>query len=136
MMNIDPSQLPDGNDQTNQRPDLVPGQPILLPGGIRNHAIPLNLAAFAPPPLDPAGVITGFDNNNNPICAATCGLVSRFGTSPNGVIRAPHAWQIDMALVKETRLTERVSTEFGVQVFNIFNHVQLGDPSSDNLILN
>ena len=32
-MNISPTQLPDGNDQTNQRPDLVPGVPILLGGG-------------------------------------------------------------------------------------------------------
>ena len=35
--------------------------------------------------------------------------------------------------MKETKLTERVSLEFGVQAFNIFNHVQLGDPH--NLVL-
>jgi hypothetical protein len=38
--------------------------------------------------------------------------------------------------MKETRLTERVSMKFGVQFFNIFNHVQFGDPSTDNLTLN
>lgn len=32
-MNINASQLPDGNDQTTQRPDLVPGVPLFLPGG-------------------------------------------------------------------------------------------------------
>jgi hypothetical protein len=62
--------------------------------------------------------------------------VSRFGTAPNGVIRALHAWQIDFALMKSTKITERVAVEFGMQVFNIFNHVQLGDPSTDNLALN
>jgi hypothetical protein len=134
-MNINSSQLPDGNDQTNQRPDLVPGVPVLL-GGVHNNTIQINPAAFAPPPLDPGGLITGFDSSGNPICASTCGLVSRFGSAPNGLIRALNAWQIDMALVKETKLTERVSAEFGVQVFNIFNHVQLGDPSTDNLTLN
>jgi hypothetical protein len=39
-----------------------------------------------------------------------------------------------MALMKNTKLTERLSVEFGVQVFNILNHVQLGDPN--NLALN
>ena len=50
-MNISPTQLPDGNDQTTQRPDLVPGVPLLLPGGVHNYTIPINPAAFAPPPL-------------------------------------------------------------------------------------
>jgi len=121
-MNISPTQLPDGNDQTTQRPDLVPGVPLLLPGGSQNHTIAINPAAFAPPPLDPAG--------------ASYGLVSRFGDAPNGLIRALNAWQIDIAFMKEIKLTERVSTQFGVQVFNIFNHVQLGDPSGDNLAFN
>ncbi len=121
-MNISPTQLPDGNDQTTQRPDLVPGVPLLLPGGSQNHTIAINPAAFAPPPLDPAG--------------ASYGLVSRFGNAPNGLIRALNSWQIDIALIKETKLTERVSAQFGVQVFNIFNHVQLGDPSTDNLAFN
>jgi hypothetical protein len=121
-MNISPTQLPDGNDQTTQRPDLVPGVPLLLPGGTQNHTIPINPAAFAPPPLDPSG--------------ASYGLVSRFGNALNGLIRALNSWQIDFALMKETKVTERVSVQFGVQVFNIFNHVQLGDPSGDNLAFN
>jgi hypothetical protein len=44
------------------------------------------------------------------------------------MLRALDSWQIDMALTKETKLTERVAMEFAVQAFNIFNHVQLGDP--------
>ena len=135
-MNISPAQLPDGNDQTNQRPDLVPGVPLLLPGGVRNYTIPINPAAFAAPPLNPGGAITGFDSNNNPICALSCGLVSRFGDAPNGLIRALNAWQIDVGLTKQIKLTERASMKFAVQAFNIFNHVQLGDPNSGNLALN
>jgi hypothetical protein len=135
-MNINSTELPDGNDQTTQRPDLVPGVPVLLPGGARNHTLPINLAAFAPPPLDPNGAVSAFDSSGNPICSLSCGLISRFGNAPNGLIRALNAWQIDLALMKETKLTERVAMEFGVQVFNIFNHVQFGDPSTDNLTLN
>jgi hypothetical protein len=128
-MNISPTQLPDGNDQTTQRPDLVPGVPVLLPGGVHNYTIPINPAAFAPPPL-----ASGTDQFGVPY--ASYGLVSRFGDAPNGLIRALAAWQIDMALTKTTKITERVSTEFGVQVFNIFNHVQLGDPNTGNLAFN
>jgi hypothetical protein len=130
-MNISPDQLPDGNDQTTQRPDLVPGVPIFLPGGVQNHTLPINPAAFAPPPLDPTGVADASGN-----CINTCGLVSRFGSAPNGLIRALNVWQIDLALTKETKLTERVSMKFGAQIFNIFNHVQFGDPNPNNIAFN
>jgi hypothetical protein len=33
--------------------------------------------------------------------------------------------KLDMVM-KETKLTERLAVEFGVQAFNVFNHVQLG----------
>jgi hypothetical protein len=130
-MNINPSQLPDGNDQTTQRPDLVPGVPIFLPRGVQNHTLSINPAAFAPPPLDPTGVADASGN-----CVNTCGLVSRFGTSPNGVIRALNVWQIDLAFTKEAKLSERLSMEFGAQVFNIFNHTQYGDPNTNNIAFN
>jgi hypothetical protein len=131
-MNISPTQLPDGNDQTTQRPDLVPGIPLTLPGGVQNHTLPINPAAFAPPPLDPAGIADPISG----LCTSVCGLVSRFGSAPNGLFRALNSWQIDLALMKETRITERVTVQFGAQFFNIFNHVQLGDPSTDNLAFN
>jgi len=128
MINFSPDQLPDGNDQTTQRPDLVPGVPIFLPGGVQNHTLPINPAAFAPPPLAPGGVA---DSSGN--CVDTCGLISRFGDAPNGLIRALNSWQIDLALTKETKLTEGISIEVGAQIFNIFNHTQYGDPNPNNL---
>ena len=113
--------LPDGNDQTTQRPDLVPGVPLTLrnqhPATPNTPGVPLiNAAAFQAPPVDANGNFT------------------RYGNEPNGVIRALNYWQIDLALTKETKLTEHVSMEFAVQAFNIFNHVQLGDPSALNLL--
>ncbi len=115
--------LPDGNDQTSQRPDLIPGVPLLLP-----HQSPLtpaspgspmiNAAAFAPPPTDANGNF------------------ARYGDAPNGVFRALNSWQIDLALTKETKLTERVAMEFAVQAFNIFNHTQLADPGDLTLYYN
>src|SRR5579871_6310703 len=112
--------LPDGNDQTNQRPDIIPGVPLTLPNQHpavgTNPGLPyINAAAFQAPPVDANGNFT------------------RFGNEPNGAIRALPYWQIDLALIKDTKLTERASLEFGVQVFNIFNHVQFGDPGALNL---
>ena len=115
LMNLSGSQtllLPDGNDQTSQRPDLVPGVPLTLPGGGHNGVPLINAAAFEAPPVDANGNFT------------------RFGDAPNGVVRALDSWQVDLALRKETKVTERFSMEFAVQAFNIFNHVQLGDPGT------
>ncbi|HKV04132.1 MAG TPA: carboxypeptidase-like regulatory domain-containing protein [Candidatus Acidoferrales bacterium] len=112
--NVQPNQLPDGNDQTNQRPDITPGVPLYLPGGGKNELPWINPAAFQAPPQN-----TG---------SSVAGAVTRFGNEGNGVIRALHSWQLDLALAKETKLTERFELEFAVQVFNILNHTQLGDP--------
>jgi hypothetical protein len=104
--------LPDGNDQTSVRPDIVPGVPLTLPGG-GHHGVPLiNPAAFQAPPVDANGSFL------------------RYGDAGNGIIRALDSWQMDLALTKETKLTERVSMELGMQAFNVFNQVQLGDPGS------
>jgi len=70
----------------------------------------INLGAFQAPPVDANGNFL------------------RYGDAPNGVVRAPNSRQIDLALSKETKLTERASMELGIQAFNIFNHVQLADP--------
>ena len=76
----------------------------------------INAAAFTAPPVNAQGFFT------------------RYGNASNGLIRALTAWQIDLELTKITKLTERVSMEFGVQAFNIFNHVQLGDPGNFTLV--
>jgi hypothetical protein len=101
--------LPDGNDQTTVRPDLVPGVPVTLPGGGRNGVPLINFAAFQAPPVDANGNFL------------------RYGNEGNGDIRALPSWQVDTAITKDTQLTERFTLEFGVQAFNIFNHTQLGD---------
>jgi hypothetical protein len=108
--------LPDGNDQTSQRPDVIPGVPLTLPGGGHNGVPLINAAAFQAPPVDADGNFT------------------RFGDAPNGLFRALDSWQIDLALTKQTKLSERVSMEFAVQAFNILNHVQLGDPGNLTLV--
>ena len=108
--------LPDGNDQTDQRPDIIPGVPLTLPGAGHNGTPLINAAAFQAPPVDANGNFT------------------HFGDAGNGLIRALNTWQVDLSLTKTTKLTERLAVEFGVQAFNVFNHVQLGDPGNFTLV--
>jgi hypothetical protein len=81
-----------------------------LPGGGRSALPLINPAAFQSPPVDASGNFT------------------RFGNAGNGIIRTLSTWQIDMALTKETKISERYSVQFAFQAFNVFNHSQLGDP--------
>jgi len=113
VMNPDSSYLPDGNGGSDQRPDIVPGVSVVPTNQNPNNWI--NPAAFTSPPTD------------------TNGNLLRWGSAGRGLVRAPNTWQIDVALTKEIRLTERLRMEFIAQTFNIFNKNQLADP---NLLLN
>lgn len=85
--------------------------PLTLPGGGHNGLPFINAAAFQSPPVDANGNFT------------------RFGNAGNGIIRALPTWQVDLALTKETKLSEHYSLQFAIQAFNAFNHTQLGDPN-------
>jgi hypothetical protein len=103
---------PDGNTN-NQRPNLVPGQPLYLAGGA------FNPAAFCTPgtkdPLYPGGA-----------CPAGFGNVSR------NSMRGPGVWQSDWALSKCFPVTEQVQIQFRAEVFNVANRAQFA--SSNGLI--
>jgi len=99
------SAVPDGNN-TDQRPNLVPGVSLTPPGGA-TIAEWINPAAFAAP------------------------AAGTFGNAPRDVARGPGAWQIDMGIGKHIPLTESVRLEFRAEFFNIFNHPQYGLPLAD-----
>ena len=100
---------PDGNSN-NQRPNLVPGQPLYLAGGA------FNPAAFCTPgtkdPLFPGGN-----------CPAGFGDVSR------NSMRGPGFWQSDWALSKRFPVTERLQIQFRAEMFNAFNRAQFANPN-------
>jgi hypothetical protein len=112
-LNIDNSLVPDGNGG-NARPDVVSGVSVIPQGQNANNWV--NPAAFTAPPSDPV-----------------TGVIQRFGNAGRGIITAPITWQIDVALEKKIKLTERFALIFTAQAFNVFNHDQLADP---NLTLN
>ena len=103
---------PDGNTN-NQRPNLVPGQPLYLAGGT------FNPVAFCTPgtadPLYPGG---------------SC--PSGFGDVPRNFLLGPGFWQSDWAISRRFPLTERTQLQFRAEMFNAFNRAQYANP--DGLI--
>jgi len=88
------------------RPDIVPGQPLYLysasyPGGMR-----YNPTAFIAPP---SGALEGDFGRN--------------------VLRGFGAWQVDLAIHRQFKLTEHAGLQFRAEAFNVFNHPNFANPS-------
>ncbi|MGO8814409.1 MAG: carboxypeptidase regulatory-like domain-containing protein [Terriglobia bacterium] len=93
---------------------------------------------------------TGVATNGNP---ANGGIGMNMFKDPNGVfsefrpdlvgldgrsydygpVRGQKRWNLDFGLTKDTRITERVGIQIYGQAFNLFNHMQWGDPGLDLL---
>jgi hypothetical protein len=50
----------------------------------------------------------------------------RYTPYRSGQIRKHHAFQLDLSLMKRTKITERMSCQIGVEAFNAFNHNYFG----------
>jgi hypothetical protein len=99
-----PSQLPDGNTGS-QRPNLVPGVPIYAANQTINNWF--NPAAFVLP------------------AKGTWGNLGRY------IARGPGYYEIDTALQKRFRLSERFSLNFRAEAFNLFNHPIYANPNGN-----
>jgi len=88
------------------RPNVNPGVPLELLG-----------------PQYPGGKIF----NKAAFSAAPAGQQGNFGRN---VLRGFGAWQADLALQREFRVTESVGLRFRAEFFNIFNHPNFGPPDS------
>ncbi len=104
---------PDGNT-TDQRPNLVPGQPLYLAGRS------FNPAAFCTPgtadSLYPGG-----------ICPPGLGLAG-FGDVPRNFLRGPGVWQVDLGLSKRIPVTEQLQLQFRAEAFNLLNRGMYANP--------
>jgi len=94
--------LPNGIS-ANQRPDLVPGQPLYPANQNVNNW--LNPYAFTTP------------------------ANGAWGNAGRNVVRAPGVGQIEASLEKRFLLTERVGLSFRADVFNLTNRAQIGSPN-------
>jgi hypothetical protein len=54
-----------------------------------------------------------------------------FGNAGIGTVTGPGINTVDLSLVKNIRLTERVRLQFRCEAFNAFNHLVMGDPVTD-----
>ena len=54
-----------------------------------------------------------------------------FGTAGRNSILGPSFWNLDMSLFRQFPVGEGRRIEFRAEAFNLFNHVDLGQPNSD-----
>jgi len=54
--------------------------------------------------------------------------VNTFGTSQRNAIHGPGFEDVDFSVFKNTKVTERVTAQFRVEMFNLFNHLNLAAP--------
>jgi hypothetical protein len=62
---------------------------------------------------------------------AANGSPTGFGTVGRNSIYGPNFFDVDMALTKDVRVTERVTFSFGAQAYNLFNHANFDQPVND-----
>lgn len=81
----------------------------------------------------PKKISEWFDTN----CFTTATLVQalangapRFGTSRRNILTAPGSQNWDLAFIKRTKITDRITSEFRGELFNAFNHTNFGTPGS------
>ena len=83
-------------------------------GGVGSNGVAgLNLYA------DPAAVFNSF---RPPLV----GIDGR--TMEGGQLRGQTRWSFDLGITKDTKITERLSSQLFVQAFNVFNHTEFNDP--------
>lgn len=62
---------------------------------------------------------------------AANGAPTGFGTMGRNSVYGPNFWDVDAALMKDVRITERVLFSFGAQAYNLFNHSNFDQPVND-----
>jgi hypothetical protein len=83
-----------------------------------------NTSAFVPAPLVHAG---GLIDGEFPVS----GDGTIFGSLGRNILRGPDQHNFDMALIKGTKITEKVRMIFRWEVFNVLNHPNFANPASD-----
>ncbi len=95
-----------------------------------------NIFAYDRPNLNPGytanSIVTGTLNNWFNPNAFSLSPVGELGNFGRNVLTGPFFWDIDFSVIKDTKLTERVTLEFRAEFFNILNHADWGLPNAQN----
>ncbi|HEY9434232.1 MAG TPA: TonB-dependent receptor [Blastocatellia bacterium] len=57
------------------------------------------------------------------------GMAVRPGTAGKSLVRTPGAWNVELSLAKNFKITEKKTLTFRADMFNALNHVNLGGPN-------
>jgi hypothetical protein len=63
--------------------------------------------------------------------ASVTGFPTGFGTMGRNSLYGPHFFNVDISLMKDIRIKERLTFSFGAQAYNAFNHTNLDNPVDD-----
>ncbi|MGC1106091.1 MAG: TonB-dependent receptor, partial [Candidatus Acidiferrales bacterium] len=66
---------------------------------------------------------------SSPCTGSGATLACSPGNEGRNIIVGPDFLDTDFSLIKDTKITERVGSEFRVEAFDIFNHPNFGDPN-------
>jgi hypothetical protein len=92
-----------------------------------------NGAIFASPVAKVPGTCTSAVNSPclSPSEFAPSGALTGFGTGGRNTVYGPHFFDVDMALMKDVRITEHATFSFGAHAYNLFNHSNFDQPVND-----
>lgn len=57
--------------------------------------------------------------------------VGTFGNTGRNILRGPRYFNTDLAVIKDTRITEKSSLQFRAEAFNVFNNVNFNTPNTN-----
>jgi hypothetical protein len=82
------------------------------------------------------GAVSDANGNVTTPCLSTSQFVASgtryaFGTAGRNSFRGPNFFDMDLALMKDIKITERVTFSFGAQAFNALNHPNFDQPVND-----
>lgn len=77
--------------------------------------------------------ISGYDTNNLAVINRSCfsSPLGSFGNLGRNTFRGPVQKRLDLSIVKNTRINERMSFEVGFDLFNVFNTINFANPNND-----
>ncbi len=105
----DTSGTGEGEDRVNQVGNFVPGARQIV-----NHG----------------GSLTWFTNTNDSTFAVPSALNPAFGTMRRNQLYGPGYEDVDFSVFKDGHITEKVSAQFRVEMFNLLNHTNLAPPDN------